>query len=161
MEIADPYTFIQSWSNDPDVRQFSSSSSDAIFANKDSLLKLLLKRPLFLTMLSTLQSIIKKLRRNPEDNEKLVLSLSVTEKIVIEFILTRYHVISPFNAICEDIMNVYSIRIACPLKTYILKSILAPYEQESSLPVALKSIQDADMAILWSDVLRSSDVLSK
>ena len=161
MELADPYSFIQGWSNDSDVKEFSASSSDAIFANKDYLLKVLLKRPLFLIMLSTLQSIVKKLRRNLGDHEKLYESLTEAEKTVIEFILTRYHVISPFNAMCEDIMNVYNIRIKCPLKTFILTSILAPYEQDSSLGVALKSIQGADMSVLWSDVLSSAEGVSK
>lgn len=154
MDSADPYSFIQSWSSDPEVRQFSSSSSDTVFANRDYLLKILLKKPLFLTMLSTIQSIIKKLRRNLGDHEKLYESLTTTEKILVEFILSRYHVISPFNAISEDIMNVYQLNITCPLKTFILKSVLAPYEQDVSLSTALKSIQDADMSVLWLDVVK-------
>jgi hypothetical protein len=154
MELADPYTFIQSWSTDSDVIQYSASSTDVIFANKDYLLNILLKRPLFLTMLSTIQSIVKKLRRNLGDHEKLFQSLSVTEKVAIDYILTRYHVISPFNAIYNDIMHLYQLNITCPLKTFILKSILAPYEQDVSLAVALKSIQEADMRLLWSDIVK-------
>jgi hypothetical protein len=154
MELSDPYSFIQSWSSDSDVRQFSSSSSDTIFSSKDYLLNILLKRPLFLTMLSTIQSIVKKLKRNLSDHTKLFESLSPIEKITIEFILTRYHVISPFNAISEDIMNVYKSTVMTPLKVFVLKSVTAPYEQNTSLSTAFTSIQGADMAVLWSDSIR-------
>ena len=150
MEVADPYTFIQSWSTDAEVRQFSASSSDAVFANKDSLLKVLLKRPLFLMMLESLQSICRKLRRNPET---AVQSLTTLEKSVIEFILTRYHAISPFNTISEDIANVFQTKEITLMKKFVLQSVLAPYEQTTSLSVALKSIQEADMGILWSDIV--------
>lgn len=155
MDVADPYTFIQSWSNDPEVREFSASSTDTIFASKDYLLSILLKRPLFLTLLSVLQSIVKKLRRT-SDYTILVESLNSNEKATIDFILTRYHMISPFNTISQDIMNVYQLNIMTPLKTFVLQSILAPYQQESSLAVAFKAVEDADMLLLWSDIVKGN-----
>jgi len=155
MDVADPYTFIQSWSNDPEVREFSASSTDTVFANKDYLLGILLKRPLFLTVLTVIQSIVKKLRRT-SDHTILVESLNSNEKATIDFILTRYHMISPFNTISQDIMNVYQLNIMTPLKTFVLQSILAPYQQESSLPVAFKAIEGADMLLLWSDVVKGN-----
>jgi hypothetical protein len=154
MESVDTYTFIKSWYLDSDVRQFSASSSDSIFANKKLLVTELLKKPLFISMLEVLQSITRKLRRNVNSMESLVQSLSATEKDTIEFILTRYHAISPFNTISEDIMNVYQKREMTHLTRYILKSIQAPYESRwSSLSSAFKAIQGADLIILWSDIV--------
>ena len=154
MESVDTYTFIKSWYLDSDVRQFSASSSDSIFANKKILVTELLKKPLFISMLEVLQSITRKLRRNVNSMVPLVQSLSTTEKDTIEFILTRYHAISPFNTISEDIMNVYQKREMTHLTKYILKSIQAPYESRwSSLSSAFKAIQGADLTILWSDIV--------
>jgi hypothetical protein len=154
MDSVEPYTFIKSWYLDSDVKQFSANSSDSIFANKKILVSQLLKKPLFISMLEVLQSITRKLRRNIDSMEKLFQSLTTTEKDTIEFILTRYHAISPFNTISEDIMNVYQKREMTFLTKYILKSIQAPYESHwSSLSSAFKAIQGADLRILWSDIV--------
>jgi hypothetical protein len=153
MEMADPYTFIQSWANDPEVRDNSASTTDTIFSSKDFLLKTLLKKPLFITMITILQSIIKKLRRNINDANALTESLSYTEKTTIEFILTRYHAISPFNTISQDIYHIYKIPEMTPIKLFIIKVLMAPYELEGSLVSAFKAIQGADIGIIWSDVI--------
>jgi hypothetical protein len=155
MESADPYSFIQSWATDEEVRQFSASSMDTVFASKDKLVKILLKKPLFHKMLGVIQSIVKKLRRHLGSQTALYESLNAMEKIAISFILSRYHVISPFNTISEDISNVYQMKEETPLKKFIFTSVLAPYEQGDTvrLEEALESIQDADMRILWADIL--------
>lgn len=153
MEMADPYTFIQSWANDPEVRDNSASTTDTIFSSKDFLLKTLLKKPLFITMITILQSIIKKLRRNINDANALTESLSYTEKTTIEFILTRYHAISPFNTISQDIYHIYKIPEMTPIKLFIIKVLMAPYELEGSLVSAFKAIEGADIGIIWSDVI--------
>jgi len=154
MDSVDPNTFIQAWKTDPDVVQFSQISTDAIYANKDFLIDILVKKRLFIAMIQNLQSMTRKLKRNLGNHQKVYQSLSLTEKETIYFIITRYHAISPFNTLSQEIMNVYQANEMTNLKKFILKSIQAPYDNSwSSLSNSFKSIVDADLRILWSDIV--------
>jgi len=109
-------------------------------------------------MIESIQSICKKIRGNLNNPSGLYTSLSSTEKIVVEFILTRYGILSPINTINAEIMNIYPYELykqGTHINTFLLKGIMAPYLQEgSSLDKALSSVQAADLGILWSDVVR-------
>jgi hypothetical protein len=119
----------------------------------------LLKKPVFISMIEAIQGISKKTRVSPTDPVKVGLSLSPLEKTVVEFILTRYVVLSPINTITEDIMN--NDKSFLPNKPasnilieFLTRSIMAPYDQEgSSLATALTSVQSADLGIAWTDVV--------
>jgi hypothetical protein len=115
-------------------------------------------------MIEKIQSICKKIRLHPNNYTDLYMSLSSTEKIVIEFILTRYSILSPLNTISEDIMNKYNEKLldsrgkgTTNLIRFLMLAILAPYDQEgSSLDKALSSVEGSDMGILWADVVKSA-----
>jgi hypothetical protein len=151
-----PATLVKAWENDNEVRETSSGSTDVIIFHRSKLLSQLLQRILFIAMVETIQSISRKLRGNL-DAATLYTSFTSTEKKVIEFILTRYGILSPINTINEEIMNVYAqvpFGQGSHLSKFILKGIMAPYLQDgSSLDAALSSVQQTDLGILWADVV--------
>lgn len=156
LENVPPSALVKAWENDNEVRETSSGSTDTIVGFRSTLLSQLLQRILFIAMVETIQSVCKKLRATSNTLE-LYTSLTVTEKKVIEFILTRYAILSPINTINEEIMNVYSqvpFNQQNHLTKFILKGIMAPYLQDgSSLDRPLASVQAADLGILWTDVV--------
>lgn len=161
LELAHPVDLITIWEHDPDVTQTAAGSKDIIVLNRGIMLKYLLTKPLFIAMIETLQSISRKLRANPTDPIKLVQSMNQTDKMVMEFLLTRYSIISPINSITEEFMNAYPTEpMLLPsgvgsnaLIRYVIYAILLPYDHASmSLATRLKAVQDSDMGQLWSSV---------
>lgn len=148
-----PLSLIKAWENDAKV-WMTVGSKDTIVENMPILLNHLTKRILFIAMIECIQSISKKLRVNPTNSTRLYETLTILEKTVIDFILTRYHIISPINTITQEIMKVYNEPICPNLITYILRGIRAPYDQDGpALLTVLNSIKRADFGILWNDIV--------
>jgi hypothetical protein len=146
-------SLIKAWENDESVKMYA-GSKDTIVENRSILLNHLTKKILFIAMVESIQSISKKLRVNPTNSTKLYETLTILEKTVIDFILTRYHIISPINTITQEIMKVYLEPISPKLTTYILRGIRAPYDQDGpALLTVLNSIKGADFGILWNDIV--------
>jgi len=163
LDNVSPSLLVKSWENDNTVRMSAAGSTDIIEVNRSQMISHLLKRVLFIAMLEKIQSICKKIRLNPDDHMALYKSLNDTEKLVIQFILTRYSILSPLNTISEDIMNKYNEKLidsqgkgTNTLVRFLMVAILAPYDQEgSSLVKALSAVEAGDMGIIWSDVMRT------
>jgi len=163
LDSASPSNLVKAWENDNTVRMNAAGSSDLIEVNRSQIVSQLLKRVLFIAMIEQIQAISKKIRANASDSMALYQSLSSNEKIVIQFILTRYSILSPINTITEDIMNRYSEKLidaqgrgTNTLVRFLMLGIAAPYDQEgSSLVKALSTVEAADMGIIWADVVRS------
>jgi len=156
LENATPLALVKAWENDEEVRGTSSGSTDVIIFYRSTLLSKLLQRILFIAMIEKIQSVCRKLRIT-SDAVTLYTSFTPIEKKVIEFILTRYGILSPINTINEEIMNIYNqvpFSQETHLNKFLLKGIMAPYIQDgSSLDIALTSVQGADLGILWADVV--------
>ena len=160
---ATPSNLVKAWENDNTVRMDAAGSCDLIAVNRSQIVSHLLKRVLFIAMVEQIQAISKKLRANSRDHLALYQSLSSNEKIVIQFILTRYSILSPINTITEEIMNRYSEKLidakgngTNSLVKFLMLGIAAPYDQEgSSLVKALSTVEAADMGIIWADVIRT------
>lgn len=163
MENVSPSVLMNGWINDKDVLSDSTSSTDLIQVNRHRMVSYLLKRILFIAMIEQIQSICRKLRVNPIDYKALDNSLNNTEKIVLEFILTRYSILSPFNSMIQELMYKFNQPLIDKrgigtnnLIRFMMLGILAPYDQEgSSLSKALTVVQGADMRVLWFDVLKA------
>jgi len=165
LDNSSPSNLVKAWENDNTVRMdaVSVGSCDLIAANRTHLVSHLLKRVLFIAMVEQIQAISKKLRANSRNHVALYESLSSNEKIVIQFILTRYSILSPINTITEEIMNRYNEKLVDAqgkgtnnLVRFLILGILAPYDQEgSSLFKVLSTVEAADMGIIWADVVRS------
>lgn len=164
MENVSPSVLIKAWESNSEVRLSSVGSTDVVQASRTKLVNYLLKRVLFIAMIEQIQSICKKIRVNLRDSTALYTSLTSTEKTVVEFILTRYSILSPLNTICEEIMNVYRNQPILDsngkgtntLVKFLMVGILAPYDQEgSSLVKALSAVQAGDMRVIWADTVRS------
>jgi hypothetical protein len=138
---------------------------EILCSNAKDIITYLLRKPLFIAMLEQIQAIVKKLRLNPTDPVKLTTSFSPLELVVMEYIITRYGVISPINTITEIVMqlqpNAPILRAAQGsrptgyniLNEFLIRSIVAPYEQGSSLGSALTSVMSADLGIAWRDIV--------
>ena len=156
LENATPLALVKAWENDEEVRGTSSGSTDVIIFHRSTLVSKLLQRILFIAMIEKIQSVCRKLRIT-SDAVTLYTSFTSIEKKVIEFILTRYSILSPINTINEEIMNIYTqipFNRETNLSKFLLKGIMAPYIQDgSSLDTAVTSVQGADLGILWTDVV--------
>ena len=163
LDNASPSVLVKTWDNDNTVRMSAAGSSDLIEVNRSQMISQLLKRVLFISMIEQIQSICKKIRVNQDDPLGLYKSLNETEKLVVEFILTRYSILSPLNAILQDIMNKYNQKLIDPqgrgtnrLVRFLMVAILVPYNQEgSSLVKALSAVEGGDMGIIWANVMRT------
>ncbi len=162
LESVSPSNLVRAWENDNTVRMSAAGSSDLIEVNRTQMISYLLKRVLFIAMVEHIQAICKKIRASPNNYIALYNSFTSNEKIVIQFILTRYSIISPINTINEGIMSRYNEKLidskgkgTNTLVNFIMTAILAPYDQEgSSLVKALSTVEAADMGIIWADVVR-------
>jgi hypothetical protein len=163
MENVSPSVLMNGWINDKDVLSDSTNSTDLIQINRHRMVSYLLKRILFIAMIEQIQSICRKLRANPIDYKALDNSLNTTEKIALEFILTRYSILSPFNSMIQELMYKFNMPLIDKrgmgtnnLIRFMMLGILAPYDQEgSSLSKALTTVQGADIRVLWFDVLKA------
>ena len=159
LDNVNPGVLIKTWENDQEVKDISEGSTDIIISERSTILSELLKRRLFIAMIQSIQSICRKLRENVNDASSLHNNFTSTEKIVVEFILTRYSIISPMNTINAEIMNIYPYDLykqGTRLSRFIKNAIMAPYLQQGSsleLDKALASAQAADLGILWSDIV--------
>ena len=160
-----PAALVHAWENDPEVRETSPGSCDIVVFHRAVLMKYLMKKILFIAMVETIQAICRRVRECKGDSSALYQSMRADERKIMEFILTRYAMISPINTITEEIMDTYPDK---PLTTsqgvgsnnlvkFVIASILAPYDQDgSSLVKACESVQEADLGILWADIVRAS-----
>jgi hypothetical protein len=156
LDNVSPAVLVNSWASDKDVREMG-DSTDVIISERSNLVSTLLNKRLFIEMIESIQSICKKLRINLNDPSALYNSLSSTERMAVEFILTRYSILSPINTIHTDIMNIYPYTLykqGTRIKRFLQKAIMLPYLQEgSSLDKVLTLVQAADLRILWADVV--------
>jgi len=158
MENVNPAVLVQNWNSDPEGVAITSGSTDILLINRAAILSYLIKKPLFIAMIQVIQSISKKLKTNVMDNTKTVESLTSSEKTVIDYILTRYSVISPLITINNAVMGIYRAPLfnqdgsgTTRLTRFIKKAILAPYENNTvPLVNSLNYIKDADLRILWN-----------
>ena len=163
LDNVSPSVLVKNWENDNTVRMSAAGSTDIIEVNRPQMISYLLKRVLFISMIEQIQSVCKKIRVNTDDYTGLYKSLNDTEKVVIEFVLTRYSILSPLNTILEDIMNKYNEKLidssgkgTNTLVKFLMVAILAPYDQVgSSLVKALSAVEGADMGIIWADIART------
>lgn len=154
LEHVSPSKFIDKWLHDPDVINHQKDIPDSILANHNDMMATLLMRPLFIAMIESIQKISGKLSQNPTNPRGLTLSLTAHEKTVLEYIITRYGIISPINVIATTCSLAHMDPVI--LIEFITTAIQAPYLQTgSSLPSALTSIQGADLGILWADIIES------
>lgn len=156
LDNVSPSEMIDKWLHDPDLIKHQKDIPDSAVANHSEIMEILLTRPLFIAMLESIQKLSRKLRQSPTNPRELTLSLSVSEKTVLEYIITRYNCISPINVI-TTICILANMNQTTPLVDFIQTAIQAPYLQTgSSLSSALSSIQAADLGILWADILERS-----
>jgi hypothetical protein len=155
---------VTNWLNDPQLVQYTAGSKDIILFHRNHIVSYLLKKPLFIAMVENLQSISRKLRANPKDPIALYNSMKPDELTVMEFVLTRYGIISPVNSIIEELMNTYLRQpMVLPsgvgsnsLIRYVVSATILPYEQNAgSLAARLKSVQTSDMTQVWNSVLQA------
>ena len=176
LERVSPGSLLKLW--EAEVKSDRDDSADLIIMESHIFIKNLLKKPLFISMIETLQSICVKLRLNPEDNVKVDKSLNPTEKIAMDYILSRYNCISPINSITEAILSMETTSelreevretvtsyfhgkkkgtiktmISCFIE-FLTRAIMAPYEEGSSLSVVLTSVIAGDIGIIWDASLR-------
>jgi len=157
-----PIELIEGWLNDPELKNsLSINKFDVILLNPEKLLNYLLEQQLFIAMIEKIQSISKKIRKDHTNPSALIQSLTPNDMVAIEFILTRYSIVSPINVITESILSIMPTTDAntrC-LTEFVMRMIVAPYDQEgSSLSTSLKSVQDADMRFAWTDVINEFSV---
>jgi hypothetical protein len=98
LENSSPDEIMKHYLNDPDVKELAGYANDILINNLGHYTQYLLKCPLFIEMLEVMQGIIKKARiyQYPPFDEK--------EKVVVEFVLTRYMAISPIVTIIEQLL---------------------------------------------------------
>jgi len=162
LDKVSPSVLVKNWENDLIVRMAAVGSMDLIEVNRSKIISQLLKRVLFISMIEQIQSICKKIRVNLDDPVGLYKSLNDTEKLVVEFILTRYSILSPLNAILQNIMSKYNEKLidsqgkgTNTLVRFLMMAMMVPYNQEgSSLVKALSAVEGGDMGIIWADVMR-------
>ena len=137
---------------------------DIVMMNLVKFTTYLMKKKLFIEMLDQIQSISKKMRLYPNSPSQLTQTLTSLEKVVLSYIMTRYTVVYPINSILEISLIITNntkppLTDSMEIKTiseFLRRAIMAPYDQDgSSLSGALTAIQDADMGVVWSDVLFS------
>uniref|UniRef100_A0A6C0K4E1 Protein kinase domain-containing protein n=1 Tax=viral metagenome TaxID=1070528 RepID=A0A6C0K4E1_9ZZZZ len=172
LERANPDELINAYVNDPEVKKCATISNDILIINLHHYKDYLLKYPLFIEMLEVIQGIIKKDKTSgkiPPYDEK--------EKVVLEFIITRYMAVSPIVTLLEQLLylsdtlydeltnistNYFSgIQTDVPangsgiykLITYVNRMITSPYTSKGSLIDALTSIQSVDLKAVWADIV--------
>ena len=108
-------------------------------------------------MLEYIQSISRKIRVNPKNPVALTQSFTPNEKIILDFILTRYATVAPINTIIEDVLSIISTSSpkAHVLINFVRRIIMAPYDQTgSSLVASVTSVRNADLGIAWADSVK-------
>jgi hypothetical protein len=148
-----PDELVQKWESDLEVKTNENGFSDFISFERYHLVKHLLTKILFVSMLESIQSISRKIRLNMNNPSGLYKNLSDKERIVVEFMLTRYSIIAPINTITQELVIKYGKEkmVNSRLFSFLKKSMLMPYDQDgSSLVNALTVTQDADMRLVWS-----------
>ena len=170
LDDADPAYLVSQWMQDPEIQEYAKYTNDIIILNMQVYAKFLLTQPLFISMIELLQEISKKLRANQLD------ALTNDEKIMIDFILTRYMAVSPFITILDQLLTISSGLSSevqaigqshfnrAPIESqsgiyylseFITRVVLAPYTGKgSSLSASLLAIQSANLVLVWSDVIR-------
>lgn len=146
-----PGDVIEHWLQDRSVLE-QARKDDALLYDHQKQMRFLLTKPLFINMIETMQSISRKLSKNPKTPSLVTLSLSNSEKTILEFIITRHNIISPINMIAS-ICTIIGIH-PTHLVEFIKRATMAPYIQVgSSLPAAVSSIQRGDIGMVWSDII--------
>ena len=169
MVSVNPGNVVKAWALE--ASKEISESTDLIVYGIISIIDTLLLKPQFIAMVEKMQSICRKLRENPTNH---LISLSSEEQVVLEFIITRYSVISPINTITQAVMTLSPSQLKQEaIKTlentlrknkrgiyttefhklieFLALAIIAPYSQVgSSLTTSLTAVQSGDLRIIWS-----------
>jgi len=177
LENHDPGQLINSFVNDPNVKQYQASSNDIIAINLDIYCAFLMKKPLFIQAVEMIQNICKKIRKMKMGENYEFTSLD--EFVYLDFCMTRFLAIAPLVTILEQTLflsdDMYnqvkqiSIETIHPtdkstikktgiyfLTEYINRMILAPYSgslQGSSLIASIHSIVAVDLTLVWADIV--------
>jgi len=172
LDTADPRTLVTTWQNDREISMKIVGSKDTLLVNLYWYLKTLLEKPLFLEMITELQSLCKTLRAHAD---KPVLVLSKKQSFILQFILSRYLSFSPINALVEGLMGLkaekpfqkeveqiaiqvlgFQQRLAPapdtgikPFIQFLSRLLCAPYMQKVPLEQALKTVMEAEMSHLF------------
>lgn len=155
LENVTPLALVRKWENDDSVRIYAANSNDFVGVKRSVLLNYLLQKVLFIAMIECIQSICKKLRMFSDNSTNLYNSLTSLEKTAIDFILTRYSILSPINTILQEIMKIYpNVPLNSRIVRFLIEGIYTPYNQSgSSLASALTSVKSTDFNILWKKVI--------
>lgn len=175
MDSVAPDVLVRGWMKE--VQKVQKDSTDLIVMEVFEFTRALLRKPFFISMIQYIQQISRKLRVNSNDPVQVVQSMSRHEKVILEFIVTRYMAITPINTIVEGVML-----LPCTPPTYsevkpivsayfknqkyrnddmnfyklihfLTKAIMRPYTQEgSSLVSVVASVQVSDLRIVWDDI---------
>lgn len=155
LDTLSPGDCIKAWLRDPNVIKHQSDILDASMIDHSRTMDELLSKPLFIAMIEILQSISRKLSQYKTPTQ-VTQSLSTNEKTVLEFIITRYGCISPINIIAS--ICLMNTKPSKALLEFVRNTIRAPYDQVgSSITSAVRSVQGADLGIVWTDVLSGFD----
>lgn len=180
MENNDPGQLINTFVNDPKVKEYQKSSNDIIAMNLDLYCAFLIKKPLFIQAVEMIQSITKQIRKMQAGLQPEFKSLD--EFTFLEFCMTRFLAVAPMVTILEQalflsedlygqVKQISTDRIAgitrsvsgatkkpeiYYLTEYINRITLAPYSgsiQGSSLIGSLESVKAVDLTMVWADIL--------
>jgi hypothetical protein len=161
LDNVSPGNIVRAWLQDPTIIKYK-GGYDICMADPNVFMNNLLKFPLFIALLEQIQAISKKTRMYSNDCQKLANSLTQEEKIVLDFILTRYTVISPINSIVEAVLTLKRNGAVSPqenkLLLFLIRVIYTPYDAAigSSLTSSLTAVRNGDLGIIWADVMRST-----
>jgi len=155
-----PGDIIKHWLRDPEIIKYK-GGNDIIMSIPDVFMNALVKLPLFIAVLEKIQAICKKIRLYSKNCQQLAAALSQDELIVLDFIVTRYTVISPINSIIEIVFTLKKDNKVIPegngLIVFLTRAIFTPYEASmgSSLTSSLTAVRNGDLGIIWTDEMRS------
>jgi hypothetical protein len=149
LEHLPPGEFLRSWVSDPHVIEHQ--KTDVLLYDHTKVMEQLRMKPIFIATIETIQSISRKLRASPTPIP-ITQALTSNEKTFLDYMITRYSIISPINIIGS--ICLLAKADATHFIAFVKRAIMAPYLQTgSSLAAAFSSIQRADMGIVWSDVV--------
>ena len=98
MDSASPGDLVNAWNTDKLVLEYASYTTDIICTHRFILAKYLLQAPMFIEMIKAIQGISRKMRQP-------ITGFTENEKIVLEFIITRYMAVSPMNTLLEQLLT--------------------------------------------------------
>lgn len=157
LDSVSPRDLMLAWRSDKNlIFAYERQKDDALMFMLDSLYNTLMASTMFITMVSNLQDISRSLRAKGASATQA----QASHKVILDFILSRYMIVSPINSIIQSATMVSSP--TRPIGTeklleFYRRLVLMPYSQVgSSLLGSLEATMSADVSVLWDDVLRGA-----